>query len=414
MKLTPAATQPRRAIIIGASLAGLFAATLLRKAGWQTDVYERSDVELFGRGAGITTHDELIDALAESGAELKDLGVTIHDRIAIDQAGKVLERLPYEQIVTSWDRLHQVMRATIPAGHHHLGCNLANIEQDDNSVTAVFSNGERVTADLLVGADGYRSTVRQIVEPETQPIYAGYVVWRGLAEEAEIPDAAREAIFNTFAFFTPPQNKNIGYPIAGADNDLRPMHRRYNWVWYRRADPDMLKQMLYGSDGVQYEVAIPPPKIRQELIEELKRDANRMLPEPMLQTLGVINRLFFTPIYDHIVKHMVHGRVAIIGDAAAVCRPHIGMGIAKAAADAQELAHQLTGNTDLMQGLARFESVRLPISARSVARGRDLGEYMVETIPAEEGMKDPHWREFHTIHGILKHTASSHFLREAA
>ena len=89
-----------RAIIIGASLAALFAATLLRKAGWHTEVFERSDVELVGRGAGITTHPELLQSLVRSGADLNDLGVVVHERIALDAGGRVVERLPYEQIVS--------------------------------------------------------------------------------------------------------------------------------------------------------------------------------------------------------------------------------------------------------------------------------------------------------------------------
>ncbi len=60
--------RKRRAIIIGGSMSGLFAAAFLRQIGWDTDVYERSDVELVGRGAGITTHPELLDALEKSGA----------------------------------------------------------------------------------------------------------------------------------------------------------------------------------------------------------------------------------------------------------------------------------------------------------------------------------------------------------
>ena len=97
-----------RAIIIGASLAGLFAATLLRKAGWHTEVFERSDVELVGRGAGITTHPELLQSLVRSGADLNDLGVVVHERIALDAGGRVVERLPpYEQIVTSASPLYR-------------------------------------------------------------------------------------------------------------------------------------------------------------------------------------------------------------------------------------------------------------------------------------------------------------------
>lgn len=410
----PGTAKRRRALVIGASMSGLFAASLLRKAGWTTDVYERSPVELFGRGAGIVTHDDLLQTLSNSGADLNDLGVTVHDRIALDADGKVIERVPFEQIVTSWDRLHQIMRATIPQESHHLGYNLASIEQDEDSVTAVFADGRRETGDLLIGADGYRSTVRQLVAPEIQPIYAGYVVWRGLADEAAIPSDAHRAIFDKFAFFLPPNNKNIGYPIAGPDNDLRPGHRRFNWVWYRPVPEHQLASMLVDSEGVRYELSIPPPKVRQDLIDELKAAARATLPAPMRDMLMCIDRPFFTPIYDHIVEKMVYGRVALIGDAAAVCRPHIGMGIAKAGSDAEVLANALGESPNLAEGLAKFEDIRLPIARRSVQQGRDLGEYMLEHIPEEIGKKDPRWLAFHSTTGILTQTASSAFLRQSA
>ena len=160
------ASSSRRAIVIGGSMSGLFAASLLRMAGWHTEVFERSDVELWGRGAGIVTHPNLIQALERSGAQLNDLGVTVYERVALNSTGEVIERLPYEQIVTSWDRLHQIMRATVPSGTHHLGYNLKAIEQDADSVTAIFENGEGVTGELLVGADGFRSVVRHIFAPE--------------------------------------------------------------------------------------------------------------------------------------------------------------------------------------------------------------------------------------------------------
>jgi 2-polyprenyl-6-methoxyphenol hydroxylase-like FAD-dependent oxidoreductase len=405
--------RKRRALVIGASMAGLFVATLLRKAGWKTDVFERTDVELFGRGAGIVTHPDLLQSLRRSGADLRELGVAIHERIALDAQARVIERLPFEQIATSWDRLHQIMRATIPGGTHHLGCNLEAIEQSRDSVTAIFESGRRESGDLLVGADGFRSTVRNILAPKVQPIYAGYVVWRGVAEEAEISRDAHAAVFDKFAFFLPPNNKNIGYPIAGANNDLRPGHRRYNWVWYRAVGETDLRDMLTGSDGARYELTIPPPKVRDDLIERLKRDGCGFLPAPMLDILLCVRKPFFTPIYDHLVDRMVNGRVALIGDAAATVRPHVGMGIAKAGTDAEVLADSVSGHADLFEGLAQFERERLAAAGRAVQRGRDLGEYMLERVGSEDDMKSEHWREFHSIPGILKHTASSAFLHSA-
>ena len=399
-----------RAIIIGASLAGLFAATLLRKAGWHTEVFERSDVELVGRGAGITTHPELLQSLVRSGADLNDLGVVVHERIALDTGGRVVERLPYDQIVTSWDRLYQIMRATIPNGTHHLGCNLTAIEQGPESVTAVFDNGRRDTGDLLVGADGYRSTVRNLFAPEIQPTYAGYVIWRGLAEEADIPREAHDAVFEKFAFFLPPNNKNIVYPIAGPDNDLRPGHRCSNWVWYRVVVDSDLGDMLTDSDGVRFDMSIPPPKVRDDLIDRLRKDARGFLPAPMRDILECIPKPWFTPIYDLLVSRMVYGRVVLIGDAAATARPHVGMGIAKAGTDGEVLADSLSRNVDVFEGLVQFERERLPIAARAVQQGRDLGEYMLEHRKPEDEVETEHWREFHSTRGILEHTASSAFL----
>src|SRR5260370_18166625 len=176
----------RRALVIGASLAGLFATALLRKAGWSVELFERSDVELFGRGAGITVQPELRDASGDSDGDVSQLGVEITARIAIDQQDRVIDQLTYPQVVTSWDKLHHLMRTMIPSEHHHLGCNLQSVEQSSSGVTAYFTNGRVEKADLLVAADGYRSTGREIYIPEIQPIYAGYLICRGVTDECAI------------------------------------------------------------------------------------------------------------------------------------------------------------------------------------------------------------------------------------
>src|SRR5690348_13327167 len=115
--------RKRRAIVIGGSMSGLFSAAFLRQIGWEVDVYERSRVELVGRGAGITGHPELFQALIASGAGTEDLGVEVPKRIAIDRNGRVTDERPLRQILTSWDRLQRLLRATIDPAHYHLGWN---------------------------------------------------------------------------------------------------------------------------------------------------------------------------------------------------------------------------------------------------------------------------------------------------
>jgi 2-polyprenyl-6-methoxyphenol hydroxylase-like FAD-dependent oxidoreductase len=411
--MTTASHRPRRALVIGASMAGLFATALLRRAGWDAQVYERTTTELFGRGAGIVTHDELLQALELSGASLSNLGITVDERIALDRHGDVLERLPFKQIVTSWDRLHQVMRVTVPNDAHHLDHDLIAVEQTAGRVTARFANGRVEYGDVLIGADGYRSVVRQHYLPDVRPIYAGYVIWRGVAEERDIPAAAHRAIFDKLAFYLPPHNKVIGYPIAGTDNDLRAGHRRFNWVWYRPLPSPLLPDMLRDEDGVAYDVSIPPPKVRQGLIEELRRAGNTFLPPAFNDMLASIKRPFFTPIYDFTTPQLTFGRVALIGDAAALARPHIGMGVSKAASDAVVLAECLADpNIPIAEALARFNAIRLRIGEKTVQRGRDLGAYMLPHTPEDEASLS--WEQFHSVRGILTHTASSAFLRTEA
>src|SRR2546429_7224250 len=96
--------RSRRAVIVGGSMSGLFTAAFLRQIGWDVDVYERSPVELVGRGAGITTHPELLEALARSGAGLPDLGVQVDKRLTLDPQGKGIAEKPLPQILTSLAR----------------------------------------------------------------------------------------------------------------------------------------------------------------------------------------------------------------------------------------------------------------------------------------------------------------------
>jgi 2-polyprenyl-6-methoxyphenol hydroxylase-like FAD-dependent oxidoreductase len=405
------AAAKRRALVIGSSMAGLFATALLRRAGWEADVFERSPIELFGRGAGIVTHEELLEALELSGASLKDLGITVKERVALGRNGEVIDRVDFEQIVTSWDRLHQIMRSVIPDNHHHLNHDLVSVEQTMSGVSATFANGRVEEADVLIGADGYRSTVRGLYFPDVQPIYAGYIIWRGVAEESELPPSLRETFFEKFAFYLPERNKILGYPIAGSDNDLRKGRRRYNWVWYRPLEASSLPEMLTGNDGHRYELSIPPPKIKRSFIDALRRDAMEFLPSAFSEILACIKQPFFTPIYDHVVPRMAVGRVALIGDAASVARPHVGMGVSKAASDARVLADCLARHDQSPErALLEFHERRLPVAQKAMSRGRDLGAYMLPHDVQPNSGRGVQHVDLHSVRGILEHTASLAFL----
>jgi 2-polyprenyl-6-methoxyphenol hydroxylase-like FAD-dependent oxidoreductase len=369
---TPASSRRRRAVIIGGSMSGLFAAAFLRRIGWDVDVYERSKVELVGRGAGITTHPELLEALRASGAGMENLGVEVEKRIALDRAGRVIAEKPLPQLLTSWDRLQRLMRETIDPSHYHLGHAFERVEQDGSEVVAHFAGGRRARADLLIGGDGIRSSVRAQVAPAIEPIYAGYFIWRGAPNEADLTPRTRASIFPHFTFFTPAHEQVIGYPIAGLNNDLRVGHRRYNFIWYRVASAEALRAMCVDADGQQHEYSVPPPLIRDDLIARMRADAEEIMPPQFLDCLANM-RPFFTPIYDFSTPRLVFGRVVLVGDAASSSRPHMGFGMAKAGGDAQALGEALASHDDIDAGLAAYDRTRQPIGERVMMHGRKLG-----------------------------------------
>ncbi len=374
----------RRAVIIGGSMSGLFTAAFLRRIGWDVDVFERSPIELVGRGAGITTHPELLDALENSGAGTRELGIEVRERIAIDRDGRVLGARPLRQILTSWDRLQRLLRETIDPAHYHLGHSFARVDQDGGGVRVCFAEGRTERADLLVGGDGIRSAVRAELAPDVQPIYAGYYIWRGAPNEADLAPQTRASIFPYFVFFLPARQQVIGYPIAGFDNDLRPGRRRYNFIWYRVGDARELERMCVDADGRQHKFSVPPPLIREDLIARMRADAEAIMPPAFLDCLRNIARPFFTPIYDFSAPRLVFGRVALVGDAASTARPHMGFGVAKAGGDAQALAAALAAHEDIDAALTHYNAVRQPIGERIMRHGRKLGTHLGVDLEREE------------------------------
>ena len=153
--------------------------------------------------------------------------------------------------------------------------------------------------------------------------------------------------------------------------------------------------MLTDATGHRHRVTIPPPLIRDEVLAQMREEAEAWLPLPFVEILEVSERPFFTPIYDHCVEVMGAGRVALAGDAACVARPHMGMGVTKAACDALALARHLGAGADVAQGLAGYSAERVPASRLAHERAQELGSYIFgnprETNP--DGRTNPRLEE---------------------
>jgi 2-polyprenyl-6-methoxyphenol hydroxylase-like FAD-dependent oxidoreductase len=380
------ARPQRRAVVIGGSMSGLFAALYLRRLGWRVDAFERSPAALVGRGAGIMTHPEMHRALAELGLDSsRDFGVPVERRLVLDRAGQVICERRCPQIATSWNRLFDLLRAAFGGEHYRLGRELVGLSQAADGAVVHFADGGSETADLVIGADGFRSSVRGLVLPGARPCYAGYVGWRGLADEAALSGILAPEVFASLTFVLPPGEQFLGYPVAGPGNDLRPGKRSWNIVWYRPADESTeVPRLLTDETGHMHELSIPPPLIARAVVAEMRAAGTRLLPASMRAVLDRIEQPFLQPIYDLESEAMAFGRVALMGDAAFVVRPHVGAGIVKAIGDAAALAEALAESEDVAAALRAYEARRIGVGRRFVVQARLLGSYLRYSFDTEE------------------------------
>lgn len=368
-------------LIAGGSLGGLLAANLLLRDGHAVTVLEKAQHPLDGRGAGIVTHAALLAALTQAGVTVDDsLGVQVQTRVELDGSGAAVSTLKLPQLLSSWGRLHALLAAAFPPERYLLGRAVKLIAQGPNGVHVVCESGEVFDADLLIASDGLRSAVRACClhndAPGVQPEYAGYIAWRGVCDESSLSKFTLDSLFDHFGFAMPPGEQLIGYPVAGLGNTTVRGKRRYNFVWYRPADAQALQALLSDADGTHYPQGIAPNKVSWRQIAAMREAARGLLAPQFAEIIEKTAQPFVQPIQDLMSSRLAFGRVALMGDAAFVARPHVGMGVTKAAQDAVALTEAIRVHGASAAALQAYESLRLPAGQAVVRRARELGAYM--------------------------------------
>ena len=365
-------------LVVGGSLGGLFVGNLLHCAGHEVHILEKVLGSLDGRGAGIVTHPSLMQALSLVGITLDDnIGVPVQGRVTLDAQGNTIAQMHLPQVLTSWSRLYHLLKEKFPASRYHGGKALHRLEQDATYVTAYCEDGTQFTGDLLIASDGLRSAVRAILCPKAVPEYAGYVAWRGVCDEHLLSQHTLNTLFEYFSFGLPEGEQILGYPVAGLNNNITPGNRRYNFVWYHQAPADnALRDLLTDADGNYFPQGIAPVKVSYKHIAHIRERARKTLAPQWAEVLEKTGMVFFQPIYDVYSEKIAFEKIALMGDASFVARPHVGMGVSKAAEDAMSLCNYIEQLGASPEAILAYQDDRLRIGQRVIARAQYLGQYM--------------------------------------
>ncbi len=319
--------------IVGASVAGLATARFLRSHGADVALFERSRARLEARGGGIAMDPGIVSLLGSP------RGTLIEGRIVIGSSGRPLWTKPARKFMTSWSEVYAALLSHVPEAVIHRGQRVTHCESRDHGGVLHFEHGSPTPFDLVVGADGPGSAVRQAVAPEFQPQYLGYVAIRGTVDEVNLPEECGElrqwadtpGLVNCYG----PRTHAVAYWIpSAAGNSL-------NWMWYRNVAHQELEEFMSDADGTPHHWSLPPGMLPDERRNLFLREMADLFPVAFSAAAEVSERIYLQAIYRGVPARIAHGDILLVGDAAHLSVPHIGAGSSFAIQDAASLGETL-------------------------------------------------------------------------
>ena len=330
--------------IVGGGLAGLAAAQALKTFGTKAEVFEAA-AALGEIGAAVNVSPQAVKALQAIGvgdkvAAVANLSPGIYTRNM--QTGEFLELNDRHKAAARYGApyytfhradLLDALASGLDHSAIHLGHRLTGIEERSDRILLAFANGTEVEAEIVIGADGVRSVIRQALYGDDNPTYTGQMVWRALLNGSDVPEEVLEPTGHIQ--WVGPGCHLLAYHIRGKKLvNIVTQEDTDKWVeegWSTRGDPDEMR------------LSFPNPEPRLDKLLGLVTECSKwgLFTRPLTQNWG-------------------RGRIQLIGDAAHAMLPNAGQGACQAFEDAYILARWLAACLDPAEAFANFRRVRIP------------------------------------------------------
>lgn len=354
-----------KVVIAGAGIGGLALAVALQRRGVRVTVFERAS-QLTAAGAGIGLPANGVKALQTLGLGdgVMRAGMVVERAVILNSRGRqlgsevdlteVYRAIGASLVALHRGRLHAVLLDGVGADTIRTAAQVTSFEQDSRSVQVALANGERVDAELLVGADGLHSSVRAQLVGTGAPVYSGYTSWRGVtpSNSVALPSRTSESWGRGERFGIVP----IGFG-------------EIYWFAVANAPPD-------GQDV----------DVRRDL---MARFGSWHEPVAAIIEATPPDRILRTDIYDRDPIERWHaGRVALLGDAAHPMTPNLGQGAGQAIEDAVVLDECLAASSSIEEALTRYEQRRVARANGIVRASRRFGAIAQWSNPMAAWVRD--------------------------
>jgi salicylate hydroxylase len=306
-------------IVVGGGIGGLATGIALHKAGFEPLVLERAP-ELTEIGAGLGLAANALKAMDHLGAadSIRARGVIAEQSVWLElddsehiftqQFGSMIERYGDTYYCAHRADLIDSLAAQLPAECVRVAAPVTGVSESESDVAATTAGGEVLHADLLVGADGLRSTVRAALREEPKPRFTGYVTWRCLVPAERVGEGRGDQIT----------------------------------VWLGRGRHAMLypiRAELFNFSGF-----VPAAEVHRETwspsadVDDLRRSFDGACAE-VIDLIDAVETALITPLYFRDpLERWGSGRITLLGDAAHPAPPSAGQGASMALEDAVTLA----------------------------------------------------------------------------